>query len=54
MGFSGSYPYSQTAKNDVVFLLDGDKNFRNKISCNQELRAKIMSYFDTNHLFDIG
>lgn len=46
------YPYAQTEKKDVIFLLDGDKNYINKTSQRQELRAKIMDYFDSDHKFD--
>ena len=46
------YPFAQTSPKDVVFLLDGDKNYRNKTSQQRELRAKIMNYFDSDHKFD--
>lgn len=46
------YPYSQTSQMDVVFLLDGDKDYRKKKSSNVELRAKISSYFKQDRQFD--
>lgn len=46
------YPYSQTSKKDVVFLLDGDKDYKRKTSDNVELRAKISGYFDLDQKFN--
>lgn len=46
------YPYSQTEKNDVVFILDGDKDYTKRVSEHTDLRAKISSYFDLTHHFN--